>query len=824
MTESAKTRVHMIGNAHIDPVWLWPCQEGREEVVATYHTAIDLIREYDAYVFTSGGSITYKWAQEDDPCLFQAIVEAVKAGKWSLVNGWWLQPDCNIPHGEAFARHALYGQRYLQDHFGQISTVGYNVDSFGHAGTLPQLLQLSGMDSYLFFRPDPNEKDLPIGPFWWESPDGSRVLTCRPPLHYNSPEQENMRERVALAAQAVTDKAPMVICFYGVGNHGGGPTKANVADLVELMGEGGPVEPVFSSPDRFFAEIKRAGGNWPVVHDELQHHSRGCYTALARIKRENRRAERALMQAERLGTLAKKLCGLDSVQEQIDSAWEPVLFNQFHDILAGTSIESAYKDVWAGYDTTHSIADSIRTSSLAALTACVSPTQEEDTFVIWNPLAWNRQEVVHLDVRLGGFHQNRQGTIVPTGVIVRDEANTVVPAQIDGVEFDDNRYIVHISAVVTVPALGWKTLAVEIEQLEGERVGLAPESSASLENEYLKLTFGGEQGWLASITDKATGTELLSGSGAIPLIIDDPSDTWSHDVVSFRDVIGEFELTAKPQLISRGPAASTVRIESVWGDSAITQEYTLAQNSPYIDIKIAIDWHEQLKMLKLAFPINAGNPVVNASAPYGATLRQANGEEEPCQAWVDVLDSATGTGIAFINDSTYGYDALGGEFRLSLLRSPIYAFHRPRQIIPGIEYHYTDQGEQIVHLRLLPHIGQATPGAIERADYALHEPLLPYSGNKAVGTWPSSGSLLRCEPNNIVLSVIKEDSQGHLIVRGVETAGLETELVLISEHMNQKWTHPVRPYEIWTLCLKEDGCQALDLLDRPLEFELGKGI
>ena len=154
----------MIGNAHIDPVWLWTVDEGREEVLNTYRTAIMLIREYPGYIFTSGAAATYKWVQQDDPALFADIQQAVAAGQWAIVNGWMIQPDCNIPGGESFARHALYAQRYFGELLGARARVGYNVDTFGHAGTLPQILKLSGLDYYVFFRPGRARKGAPARP------------------------------------------------------------------------------------------------------------------------------------------------------------------------------------------------------------------------------------------------------------------------------------------------------------------------------------------------------------------------------------------------------------------------------------------------------------------------------------------------------------------------------------------------------------------------------------------------------------------------------------------------------------------------------------
>jgi len=377
----------MIGNAHIDPVWLWTVAEGRAEVLSTYRTAIALIEEFEGYVFTSGGAVTYQWVAEDDPALFQAIRQAVADGRWALVNGWWLQPDCNIPSGESFARHALYGQRYLQEHFGQRARVGYNVDSFGHAGTLPQLLKLAGLESYVFFRPGPHEKTLPQGPFWWEAPGGARVLACRPPLHYGSPDDGNIAERITAAASEAIENLPLVMCFYGVGNHGGGPTRRNVQGILELQKGGGPVRPIFSTPERYFDELRQYPQEWPVVRDELQHHSRGCYTALSRIKRENRRAEHALMRAERLATMASLSCDAPRATARLTEAWQGVLFNQFHDILAGTSIRVAYEDVWRTYEGVQRTAAAVQEAALDALSAQVSVADRGGgrPFLVWNP-------------------------------------------------------------------------------------------------------------------------------------------------------------------------------------------------------------------------------------------------------------------------------------------------------------------------------------------------------------------------------------------------------------------------------------------------------
>ncbi|HEX5800021.1 MAG TPA: hypothetical protein VFY02_07935, partial [Gaiellaceae bacterium] len=214
----------MIGNAHIDPVWLWQWPEGYQEVRATFASALDRLDEYPDFVFTCDSVVFFEWVEETDPELFARLRERIAEGRWQVIGGWWLEPDCNIPSGESLVRHALYGQRWLHDRFGITATTGANLDSFGHTATLPQLLRGSGLDSYVFLRPGPHERDLPTL-FRWESPDGSRVLAYRIPHEYCSP-RDDLGEHVEKALAQLPAEGDELMVFYGVGNHGGGPTKA----------------------------------------------------------------------------------------------------------------------------------------------------------------------------------------------------------------------------------------------------------------------------------------------------------------------------------------------------------------------------------------------------------------------------------------------------------------------------------------------------------------------------------------------------------------------------------------------------------------------
>jgi alpha-mannosidase len=811
----------MIGNAHIDPVWLWTAEEGREEVLASYRTAISLIADYEGYLFTSGGAATYQWVQEDDPALFGAIRRAVQAGRWSLVNGWWLQPDCNIPSGESFARHALYGQRYLQRQFGRRARVGYNVDSFGHANTLPQLLKLSGLDEYVFFRPGPHEKSLPDGPFWWEAPGGARVLTCRPPLHYGSPEDADMAARMAAAAAQTPAGMPLVMCFYGVGDHGGGPTRRNVEAILQAARDSGPARPVFSSPERYFDEARALGRAFPVVRDELQHHARGCYSALSRVKRENRHAEHALMAAERWTTLAFVMADGEDPRAPLAQAWQHVLFNQFHDILAGTCIREGYEAVWQGYARARETAAALQGRALDDLTTLLDiPEGEGAATVVWNPLPWARYEVARFDLPLGDWRHDRHGHRYPVAVSIRDATGDDVPCQILDVTFDHNTYVAQVAALADAPALGAAVLRVRLE--EGAPPAEAPtlRPATTIENTLYRLGVDPATGWISSLWDRQQQREVLAEPVLRPLVIHDPSDTWSHDAPAFREVVGVFSLTEPPMLLHAGPVCQTLRLRSAWGRSTLEQEIILYRDLPWVDVTCTVDWHEQHKALKMVFPFGLQDAVVTAASPYGWVERRLNGEEEPCQEWIDIHGRAPHgpQGFCLINDSKYGYDALDGELRLTALRSPIYAFHDPREIVPGVSYDYTDQGRQTWRLRLMPHAGPWQDARPIHASYALHEPLVARPAAQRAGKW-GGGSLLRIVEGDVAVTVVKlaEDSPT-LLVRGYETAGRSARLVLASELLALRWECDIASYEIFTLALPLDGRAArpLDLVEEPL--------
>ncbi|MGQ9631977.1 MAG: alpha-mannosidase [bacterium] len=806
--------VHMIGNAHIDAAWLWRWQETYEVVKATFRSALDLMREAPDFVFTCSSAVYYKWMEDGEPELFEEIKRRVKEGRWNIVGGWWQEPDCNIPCGESLVRQGLYGQRYFQEKFGAVAKVGYNVDTFGHCGTLPQILLKSGLDSYVFFRPGPHEKELPSGLFWWESPDGSRVLTCRPPHHYGFwGRDEEMAERIRSAAEQAPAPLRDVLCFYGVGDHGGGPTRENIRAIEEAKGCPDLPSVKFSSPDAFFGIARSETGKYPVVRDDLQHHARGCYSVHSEVKALNRRSEELLMSAEKFSSIARSF-GRPYPREPLAQAWKAVLFNQFHDILAGTSIPEVYEDARNSYGMALHTADEILHASLRTIAAKIDTRGEGVAIVVFNPSSWRRRSPVEVEIPGLGRGPLR----------ISDDEGKVVAHQLvqtSSTTAGDRRRILFLA---DIPALGYRLYRCRPVP-EGEAVPPNPLSitEISVESDAWFLGLDPVAGHLTRLQDKRNGVEVLKGAGGALVVLDDPSDTWSHGVDEFRAEVGRFG-DAKTAVVEWGPVRSVLRVMSRFGDSTAWQDWILYADLERIDCRITVDWREKHRMLKLAFPLNLDAPVATYEVPYGHIVRPTNGEEEPGQRWVDLTgrargkrDGGTTYGLSLLNDSKYGFDAKDSELRMTVLRSPVYAFHYPAKVEAGRSYNYIDQGIQRLTCSLLPHAGTWQDAKTVRAACELNSPLICFTEPIHGGELPKVNSFIEVEPESVIVNAVKlaEDSDD-IIARCYETAGKRARAKVEMPHLRREWRGNFRPCEIKTLKFSERGASEVDMLEREM--------
>jgi alpha-mannosidase len=791
--------LHMIGNAHIDPVWLWRWQEGCHEVLASFRSALDRMQEDPDFIFVSSSAAFYAWVEQINPAMFEEIRQRVHEGRWEIVGGWWIQPDCNVPGGESFVRQGLYGQHYFKEKFGVTAQVGYNVDSFGHNGTLPQILKLSGMDHYVFMRPGPQEKGLPSRLFWWEADDGSRVLAYRLPFEYCTWGRE-LDKHIRRVAGELRPPFDQLMCFYGVGNHGGGPTIENLRSIRRLDQSPGMPKLMFSSPNRFFAAVEPQSGCLPVVHGDLQHHASGCYAAHSGVKRWNRRAEWALTTAEKWAAIASMITGLPYPTAELARAWQGVLFNQFHDILAGTSIESAYDDARNLYGESMAIADRAFNAATQSLAWKINIPMAEGTtpIVVFNPHAWAHRAVVELEF---GRWTDEHGLVDESGQPV-----AVQRIQSEATARGRNR----LCFVAELPPLGYRVFHVVAQAAPATQAPANESSDTTLENRRFRISFDPQTGCISSMYDKLAETEIFAGDAALPVVINDQSDTWSHNVFSFRDEVGRFMAT-DVRLVEHGPVRSVVRVTSAYGRSRLVQDFTLYEELDYVEVSALVDWHEQWKALKLRFPINVHFHRATAEIPYGALERFANGEEDPCQSWVDVSGSSRATderyGVSIINDGKYSYDIFVRDIGMTVLRSPIYAHHDPAVPEPDRMYSFIDQGVQRFRYAIYPHAaGWEEAQTVQRAAELNQRPYALIGTYHPDGTLPQIDTFVAVDQPNVVAAVLKQAEDGDdLILRCYESTRTATDATIRLPHWGRTIEARFRPGEIKTFRIPRDA-------------------
>ncbi len=601
----------MIGNAHLDPVWLWKRAEGYAEIKATFQSALERMDEFGDYIFTCACAAYYQWVEENEPELFEKIRARVREGRWAIVGGMWVQPDCNLPSGESFARHLLYSQRYFSEKFGQPATVGYNVDSFGHNGMLPQLLRQAGIASYVFQRPDGNENASLPHLFLWESPDGSQVTTFKIMFAYNDgwwgyeddEETKGMstyRAKAVVTKRIAAEKQHPFMSFYGVGNHGGGPTKACLTELEKLRREDASVQ--YASPMQYFADVKSLSSDLSVVTTDLQHHAIGCYSAYSPIKKKNRRTENRLISAEKYDILSAELTGAVSHADKIRTGWKRLLFNQFHDILAGCCIKSALEEAERYSDAAWSEGDETATFALQRLAWHIDtargiterPTGKED-WILWE----TEGEGAPLTVF------NPHTFVVRTPVVINHSGVAAV------CDADGKRYPVqqvrgeqsncadtqNTLFLAELPPLGYQTyyLSRKGESLQPQGVPCTA-GDRTLENAYLRVEFDPNTGAISLLHDKRTGADIITGGGAVGLVLEDESsDTWAHGKNEFGDIIGRFG-EAELETVESGPLSAALRVTVRYGTSVLSQVFRLFADKAILYVDCRVDYHEKNKI------------------------------------------------------------------------------------------------------------------------------------------------------------------------------------------------------------------------------------
>ncbi|MDZ7393479.1 MAG: alpha-mannosidase [candidate division KSB1 bacterium] len=771
-------RVWAFGHAHIDVAWLWRLKEVKRKCARTFATATRLMEEYPGYHFVQSQPQLYAFVKSAYPELYRRIKEKVRAGQWEPTGGMWVEADCNLPSGEALVRQLLYGQRFLEQEFGAPARVLWLPDVFGYSWVLPQLLKKAGIDyfftakiGWLYTNP------FPYSTFWWQGVDGSRVLAhlCFHRQAYSA----------GLNAAAVReswegfrqkDTCRHVILSYGHGDGGGGPTRAHLEHLVRLQRAPGHPSVRQGSLEQFFAAAEKESGQLPVWADELYLEGhRGTYTTHAVIKRENRKCELLLRDAELLASIAWRLGGaypFDILRE----CWERVLRNQFHDILPGSSIPQVYQDALADYAFVREAAGGERERALQSIVAQVDTGAWEDNILVFNTLGWTRSDVVALPA-----------AELPHSVGIEDLAGNLVPCQrlrgVDGQE-------VVIFVAQDVPACGYRTFRL----VKGK--GSQSHTSCTVQDTQVDTPHFvaqlNDRGELVRLADKEYGREVLAPGqpgNVLQTFLHYPSfwEAW--------ELAADYEnrplqiLRAKRRVqFAVGPVCVVARVTLGSGRSSIVQDIIFYRDLRRIEFDTLVDWHEPRTLLKVAFPLAVTAERAWYEIQFGAisrsTRRNTSWEqarfEVPAQRWADLGDGSYG--VSLLNECKYGYDARDNVLRLTLLNN-CYA-PDPQNCQYGVLYDApTDEGLHRFSYALYPHAGDWRAAGTVQAAYELNVPLLAVRCGRQTGALPACKSFLSATgAPSVVLDTLKaeEDGQG-LILRLYESAGVPAKAHITQE-------------------------------------------
>ncbi len=692
--------------------------------------------------------------------------QRIKEGRWEVVGGMWVEPDLNMPDGESLVRQLLVGKRWYKQAYGVDVRIGWNPDSFGYTWQLPQIYKKSGVDYFVTQKMTWNDTNqLPFKLFWWESPDGSKVLAYFPHDYANDNLSPVRLSQDLVQARKRSTGITDIMDLYGIGDHGGGPTRAILDEGMHWSQPSMPPKVManmaWGTAQRWFtavgAQIAPESREWnyqsiakgyeapPAISGQISiptwkselyfEYHRGVMTTQANHKRNMRDAEVQVLDAEKISSIAW-LYGAKYPGPELTEDWKKVLFNQFHDLAAGSGIGIIYKDAQKDYDVVRWSTNEIGAKAAKAVDEHVNTAGVGIPVVVYNPLAWARS---------GDVTVRAQGSAA--------EASEVT---------------LHVDKV---PALGYKVVFVR-PGMQSQSVGAmagGSEAKPTLHNQDLMVAVDKSTGCITSLYDVKGKYETLATGACgnqLQFFKDTPKDydAWNVDPGTYDVAPATIDHADSVESVKTKAGEPAIRVSYSRPDSKIVQTITLEGDQ--VDVENDIDWHESHILMKAAFPLAASGPFATYEIPYGSiertTLRTNSWEkaqfEVPAMRWADLGDGKHG--LSVINNSKYGYDAAGNVLRLTLLRSAKW---------PDPE---ADMGHHHFHYALYPHAGTWKDALTVRHGYEYNYPLHAEVTTAHPGSLPAEHSFVSVAPENVVLTAVKkaEDAKG-LIFRVYEWAG-----------------------------------------------------
>ncbi len=813
-------RLICIGHAHIDMNWMWSYAETVAVTLATLRTALDLLEEYPEFTFGQSQASVYQIVAQHEPALLEQIKHFIKQGRWEVTAATWTEADRNLASAESTARHYLYTRRYLAELLDldpALLNLDYEPDTFGHHQNVPVLAASGQVDYYYHCRGA-------RGPHYyrWQAAEGSSILVWREPLWYNW----DMEGECALFAPQLAQETGLtsLLRVFGVGDHGGGPTRRDLENIRSMASW--PIFPHYSfgTYREFFQLAAKEQPSPPLVTGELGFIFDGCYTSQARIKRGNALAQRALVQAEQASAWADLLTGLAYPAQEYAKAWQHVMFNQFHDILPGSGKAQTRDHALALYQEAQAISDSRQLAALSALSRRIdssglaSPALDppgraegagagfgtdsgllgqvgrhqgrQRLFTVWNFLGQARQELVRLTLWDWPYDLERLQLKDSRGQVLDHQLETDEPVSYWGHQY------CNILVRVQLPAAGYSTIILDQAPWQGLSLK-APEmrvlsrTEPVLENEYLCLQLCRTSGQVLSLLDKKTGQELV-GDQAVAgfyLLDEDPGQgmtSWRvGDYKNKRPLVENVSLKA----VKLGELRQQATFEYAFGQgSLLSVTYSLDQNQRYCRLDCQLRWQEignkmAMPQLQFYWPLVSPCAEFIYDIPLGEISRPALAHDVPALSYAAALQG--NSVFQLVSDCKHGFRATGQGLSLSLVRASI-----DPDPWPEIGQHSFSLG------LALPGQAKADPAQLAES---FNNPLLamPLAAGQA-GDWPLEKSFFALTGQGIFLLALKKAESGQGLVLRLSCQSSQQETARLS------------------FCLKPQSARLVDLLEEPV--------
>ena len=797
MEAEKKPAVYLVGNTHFDPVWLWTWDEGMASIRSTFRSALDRMKEEEQFCYSFSCPPVFEWIRETEPSMFEEIRERVREGRWRLDEGMWLQPDCFSGCGESYIRQCLYGQRYLFANFGVYSDTAFNADCFGCPETMPQILKKSGMKYAIFGRPD--GKDLPLADplFRWRSPDGSEILACRV-QDAGAPWSPDFPKALENALAWTEQKQKDALVILGVTDHGGAPTKRDIAFGLRKQAEGRNI--VFSGTTEYFEKRKQGDLSSLRTVGEIPIRYFGVFCDLPAVKKENRASELALLRAERVSVLEKLLSGKPFPTALLAGAWKDVLFNQFHDILGGSSIRDAYTDAFHKWGHAQTEVNEYLYPALGRLTREISLPLDADApwyLVVWNLHPFPVSRPVTAEVQWAWEFDWYKDEVSVTDADGREYPCQMLTPRTPIPGFR-SRFVFEAE----IPAFGYRVFAVH-RRPAAQPENLCSVSESGLSNGMIRAEPDPVTGGIAGVWDELTG-ERLSGHLALPFVCEDTSDVWAFNFKAYGE--REFFRVESVSVRERGPLFTRLHVKASYNRSVLDADYVLYRGKKEVEGSFRLFWQEEGKTCRFAFASCEDDPALSAASPLGETKREKNGAEMPAGGYLSFGD------MTVYSDCFFSYTAEKNELACTAVRSPVYGDLR-MGAIPDDDYEYEGQG--ILYGKWRVSLEKSTVYERQNAADAFLSPYVIINEAHHDGVRGWEDGFLRLTGNNVRLTALKpaEDGGDDIILRLVNVGG-ETETAQITL-VGRSADFTLAPYEILTVRLGET-IRVVDMLENTI--------